>query len=204
MRDTSPLAGETVYGTFTALAEATDGSSQIALTIDARAAVAGVHEPNVDTAERGDGVGLTPGNYTAKLGRDRRQRRHPDGDHAVHRAVGAPGRAGAAGTAGSARPAGSPGATSGAQAEGQVQAGQARQDPVHGDVPEEPQQARDRAAGRVPAAASSSRSVMPRSTTEGRRSRCVSFVRSCARLMEGRRGVQPDREGIEPTRSRCR
>ena len=64
--DTSPLAGETVYGTFTALAEATDGSSPIALTISQ-----GGGSRRCSRAQRrhrrtaSTVSGLAPGNYTA-------------------------------------------------------------------------------------------------------------------------------------------
>ena len=62
--DTSPMEGETVYGAFTALAEATDGVSPIALTISRNGA--GVFSSdNVDTANGASVPALSPGNYTA-------------------------------------------------------------------------------------------------------------------------------------------
>lgn len=63
--NTSPLAGETLYGMFTALAEATDGSSQIALTIS-RGGVPVFSSSNVDTPDGVAVSGLSPGNYTAR------------------------------------------------------------------------------------------------------------------------------------------
>ena len=62
--DTSPIEGENVYGTFTALAEATDGSSPIALTIS-RNGVPVFTNSNVDTPDGVTVSGLSPGNYTA-------------------------------------------------------------------------------------------------------------------------------------------
>jgi hypothetical protein len=64
--DTSPIEGETMYGAFTALAEASDGSSPIALTIrrsSRRKAV--FRASNVDTRHGVRVKGLKPGTYTA-------------------------------------------------------------------------------------------------------------------------------------------
>ena len=62
--NTSPMDGETMFGAFTALAEATDAASPIELTIGQNGTTV-FSSSNVDTAE---GVGvpaLAPGNYTA-------------------------------------------------------------------------------------------------------------------------------------------
>jgi hypothetical protein len=64
--NSSPTAGETMYGNFTALAEATDGSSPIALTIAPFAGGSPVFTAaNVDTAEGAVVNGLPPGGYKA-------------------------------------------------------------------------------------------------------------------------------------------
>jgi hypothetical protein len=62
--DTSPIEGETLYGGFTALAEATDGVSPIALTIS-RNGTNVFSSSNVDTADGVPVHALSPGNYTA-------------------------------------------------------------------------------------------------------------------------------------------
>jgi hypothetical protein len=62
--DTSPMEGETVYGAFTALAEATDGSSPIALNIT-RGASSVFSNSNVDTSNGVNVPALSPGSYTA-------------------------------------------------------------------------------------------------------------------------------------------
>jgi hypothetical protein len=62
--DTFPLGGETIFGSFTALADATDGGSPIALTIT-RGGSAVFSNPNVDTANGVSVPALTPGIYTA-------------------------------------------------------------------------------------------------------------------------------------------
>ena len=64
--DTSPMEGETMYGKFTALAETTDGTSPVSLTITPAGGgkpVAGAS--NVNTANGSAIRGLKPGNYTA-------------------------------------------------------------------------------------------------------------------------------------------
>jgi hypothetical protein len=64
--DTSPIEGETVYGTFTALAEATDGSSPIGLSIAPASGGAAVFtSSNVATASGVAVTGLAPGTYKA-------------------------------------------------------------------------------------------------------------------------------------------
>jgi hypothetical protein len=64
--DTSPIEGETVYGTFTALAEASDGSSKISLSITHASGGSPVFTAaNVDTSGGVTVKGLKPGNYTA-------------------------------------------------------------------------------------------------------------------------------------------
>ncbi len=64
--NSSPMAGETMYGSFTALAEATDGSSPIALSIAPTAGGPPVFTAaNVDTAEGAAVTGLSPGSYKA-------------------------------------------------------------------------------------------------------------------------------------------
>jgi hypothetical protein len=64
--DTSPVEGETVYGTFTALAEATDGSSPIAVSITkASGGRTLFHAANVDSANGVKVKGLAPGTYNA-------------------------------------------------------------------------------------------------------------------------------------------
>lgn len=62
--DSSPMQGETVYGAFTALAEATDGGSPISLAIS-RGGSTVFQSANVDTANGAAVPALTPGNYTA-------------------------------------------------------------------------------------------------------------------------------------------
>ena len=62
--DTSPMEGETVYGAFTALAEATDGSSPIALNIT-RGGSSVFSNGNVNTANGVAVPALSPGNYSA-------------------------------------------------------------------------------------------------------------------------------------------
>jgi hypothetical protein len=138
--DTFPLAGETLYGTFTAPADATDGSSPIALTI-AKGGVPVFSTSNVDTPDGVTVSGLKPGKYTATwvvtdANGDTRSVTTRFIEHAPT------GRAGTARTAGSAR-------TSRPEAQGQLQAPQSPQDQVHGHVPEEPQEARHRAARRL-------------------------------------------------------
>jgi hypothetical protein len=64
--NTSPVEGETVYGTFTALAEATDGSSPIALSITKASGGKPVFRTtNVDTAKGVTVRALPPGTYEA-------------------------------------------------------------------------------------------------------------------------------------------
>jgi hypothetical protein len=64
--NTSPLNGETMYGSFTALAEASDGRSQISLTITPAAGGKAVFTANNVDTKTGTAVrGLRPGNYTA-------------------------------------------------------------------------------------------------------------------------------------------
>jgi hypothetical protein len=63
--DTSPMEGETVYGAFTALAEASDGASPIALEIDDSNGADVLSSNNVDTANGVSVPALSPGNYTA-------------------------------------------------------------------------------------------------------------------------------------------
>jgi hypothetical protein len=64
--DTSPVEGETVYGTFTALAEATDGSSPIAVTITkASGGRTLFHAANADSANGVKVRNLAPGTYSA-------------------------------------------------------------------------------------------------------------------------------------------
>jgi hypothetical protein len=64
--DTSPVEGETVYGTFTALAEATDGSSPIALRITKASNGHTVFRAvNVDSANGVKVKNLPPGTYKA-------------------------------------------------------------------------------------------------------------------------------------------
>ena len=64
--DTSPLEGETMYGTFTALAEASDGSSPISLIIATTGTGQVVaQKKNVDTAAGATVKGLQPGTYNA-------------------------------------------------------------------------------------------------------------------------------------------
>jgi hypothetical protein len=64
--DSSPTEGETMYGTFTALAEATDGTSPISLRIRRSSGGPVVfHAKNVDTANGVAVKGLKPGTYTA-------------------------------------------------------------------------------------------------------------------------------------------
>jgi hypothetical protein len=62
--DTSPMEGETVYGAFTALAEASDGGSPIGVTIKHNGATV-FSSTNVDTANGASVPALSPGNYTA-------------------------------------------------------------------------------------------------------------------------------------------
>ncbi len=62
--DTSPMEGETVYGAFTALAEATDGVSPIALNIT-RGGSSVFSNGNVNTANGVAVPALSPGNYSA-------------------------------------------------------------------------------------------------------------------------------------------
>ena len=64
--DTSPMEGETMYGKFTALAETTDGTSHVSLTI--RRSSGGppvVTRFNVNTPNGSPVAALKPGNYTA-------------------------------------------------------------------------------------------------------------------------------------------
>jgi hypothetical protein len=64
--DTSPMEGETVYGGFTALAETTDGSSPVGLSIAPAAGGAPAFtSANVNTANGVAVPALTPGNYAA-------------------------------------------------------------------------------------------------------------------------------------------
>lgn len=62
--DTSPMEGETVYGAFTALAEASDGYSPIALTISRNGSTV-FSSANTDTSSGVPVPALSPGNYTA-------------------------------------------------------------------------------------------------------------------------------------------
>ncbi len=147
--DTSPMEGETVYGGFTALSESTGAPDAISVSIAKASGGAPVFtNANTDTANGAAVPALTPGAYNATWTVTDRQRRHEDPDHAVHRAVRAPGSARAAraarsagrpGSAGTTGPAGTA-RTSGAEAQDLVQAGQAQQDRLHGDVPEGQQQ----------------------------------------------------------------
>jgi hypothetical protein len=64
--DTSPMNGETVYGAFTALAEATSGTPAISLSIARTSGGAPVFTAdNVDTANGVSVPALTPGGYKA-------------------------------------------------------------------------------------------------------------------------------------------
>ena len=63
--DTSPMEGETVYGAFTALAEASDGVSPIGVTITNGNGTVVFSSDNIDTTNGASVPALTPGNYTA-------------------------------------------------------------------------------------------------------------------------------------------
>lgn len=64
--NTSPLDGETMYGSFTAMALASDGSSPIGLAVaPASGGKAVFTSSNVDTANGAAVKGLAPGNYLA-------------------------------------------------------------------------------------------------------------------------------------------
>jgi hypothetical protein len=63
--DTSPIEGETLYGTFTALAETTDGISPVSLTVTRAGGGSRAIPGNVNTANGVTVSGLAPGNYTA-------------------------------------------------------------------------------------------------------------------------------------------
>jgi hypothetical protein len=63
--DTSPIEGETMYGSFTAIAEATDGSSPITLTIKQGTKTVSGPSSNVDTANGITVSGLPNGSYQA-------------------------------------------------------------------------------------------------------------------------------------------
>jgi hypothetical protein len=64
--DTSPMQGETLYGAFTALADTSDGSSPVSLSIAPAAGGAAVFtSSNVDTANGVPVPALTPGSYKA-------------------------------------------------------------------------------------------------------------------------------------------
>lgn len=64
--DTSPMLGETLYGAFTAVADTSDGSSPVALSIAPAAGGAAVFTSvNVDSASGVAVPALTPGNYKA-------------------------------------------------------------------------------------------------------------------------------------------
>jgi hypothetical protein len=62
--DTSPIEGETVFGAFTALAEATVGTPTIGLTISQNGTPV-IQKANVDTPNGKPVPALTPGSYTA-------------------------------------------------------------------------------------------------------------------------------------------
>jgi hypothetical protein len=68
LADSSPLPGETVYGTFTALAIPTDGTSPVSLSVKKAGGSPQAITSNADTPNGVTVSGLAPGNYTATWG----------------------------------------------------------------------------------------------------------------------------------------
>jgi hypothetical protein len=65
LADSSPLPGETVYGTFTALAIPTDGTSPVSLSVTKAGGSPQTVTSNANTANGVTVSGLAPGSYTA-------------------------------------------------------------------------------------------------------------------------------------------
>ena len=95
LANTSPMEGETTYGAFTALAEASDGVAPIAVSVAPAGGGAPVFTAtNVDTSGGASVGALAPGTYRATWTASNPQRRHPHVHDTLYRAGRPPGRAG--------------------------------------------------------------------------------------------------------------